>query len=438
MKRMVRKWKRALPWMLTVSMLLGCAMAIYTYRYEQDRYSAAYTFYALPAEESNDDSLQAARMLALECERVSKMDTFRELVLSQADTDGNSYIQVKGVDGTHLIDVQVTGTDQTLVAGLANVAGQELMRYAESSLASAKTTEIQVAFMPQQPSGPNRPAKIIYTILIVFAVCSLLSLLFGDGSEYIHAGFDAGQNLVYTPYLGATIRCKKDVKRFIKKSKISKDQCKLLDSVDRLVLESIRSIAVTLRSKERVKETHSIAVTSLRPDEGKSVFTALLASELAQQGFRVLLVDLQGKSLMLEKMLGADCKADLSEYVLGSKNLADIMTATSYENLLLISRKRQESSASYIVTQPKFTELLSKSTEIFDFVIFNMDPISYSSDASLVSAMAGATILTAKDGLSTVEQINAATQGLCGVANHLMGVVITETAYSNMHLFANE
>lgn len=192
----------------------------------------------------------------------------------------------------------------------------------------------------------------------------------GDGNEYVHAGFDTQDYITEAPYLGALLTCKRDARKFFQKHKPLDRNCMLLDHVNRLVLESVRSIAITLRSKEYDKSTHLVTVTSLRADEGKSVFVALLASELTSQGFGVLVVDLQGKSDALEKMLGACCQYDLSEYISQSKSLVKVMACTGAGNLMLISNKREAQTRNSIAYHPKMAELLQDSTEVFDFVIY--------------------------------------------------------------------
>ena len=72
MKRLRRKWLRALPVIAFFCAAVTLAMAVYTVRWEPERYRAACTVYALPAGQRADaDAAELARMLCRDCDLLS-------------------------------------------------------------------------------------------------------------------------------------------------------------------------------------------------------------------------------------------------------------------------------------------------------------------------------------------------------------------------------
>ena len=242
MRKALLKWRHFLPWTLLLCLASGCLMAAYTWAYEADRYQAVYTFYAAPdAAASQKAPLEAARMLARDCHALTLTDRFRQAVLAAAASDGHTRAGVRGIDGTHLMEVVAIGPDPAYTAGLANAIGRELVARVEDELGAVEAHEIAPATVPAAPCGPNRPMKVVWTLLAAFAVGSLAGCLLGSDRRPLHVN-DPEARCLAAPRMGALADCRREVRRLMADGKKQRGGM-LLDRVDRFIRENVRDCA---------------------------------------------------------------------------------------------------------------------------------------------------------------------------------------------------
>lgn len=436
MKRTARKWRSALPWTALLCFVLGSAMAIYTYCYETDQFRAVFSFFVQPGGAYADKApLEAARMLARDCDALLNTASFRAAVLSRCETDGRCRMAARGVDGTHVVELEATGGDAAMVQTLANAAGDELLARAAGVLHAENAAELERASLPETPYAPNRPLRILWTVLGAFAAGSLLGCIFGSPRKPLGAGPDVQRELA-VPFLGAVLECRADVRRFLRKSKKSLDAGMLSGYMNRLVRENVRSAALLLRLAARACRSNTAVVTGVRTGEGKNAFVALLAMELAQQGFRVLLADMESENPSLGSMLGLRGRADLFDYLSGGATLGETVVATQAAGLCFIDNRHAELSISGIAATERFASFLRSASDNFDFVLLCAAPAAACADAALLGSMAGVTMLAAADGRYTVEELNTLAAQLERAVNCLAGVVFTGTPMRRMRRYA--
>lgn len=423
MSRAALRWRHALPWILCLCLIFGCAMAAYTWGYEADEYRAIYTFYALAGEESAG-SLEAARMFARDCHALTQTESFRERVLAYTKSDGKSRVAVSGIDGTHLLEVSAIGPDKQIVCALANAAGRALVEDAGELLGTRNAQEVTAASVPQTPSGPNRPMKVFWTVVAVFALGSLLGCLFGSEREPLH--FDsAAAAAPGLPVIGAVAEMKKALRRFEKRSKKRRAGGMLLEHVNRLVRENVRAIVLSLRAFRRTGAGNAFVFSGMRDGEEKPQVAALVACEMARQGMRVLLVEMENARSQLSEYLGVEARADLSDYLHGRASLGEVVARPQGSTLCFIDHLHPAEPVSEIAATAGFAAFLKSAKSNFDFVLFNAAPIEDGSDAAMLGMLADATVLMVRDGEYCAQEIAQAVNGLSGVVKRLYGVVFT-------------
>ena len=215
MRKALLKWRHFLPWTLLLCLASGCLMAAYTWVYEPDRYRAVYTFYAAPeAAASQKAPLEAARMLARDCHALTRTDGFRQAVLAHAASDGQTRAGVRGIDGTHMLEVVAVGPDPVYTAGLADAIGRELVARAQDELGATEAHEVAPAEIPAAPCGPDRPMKVVWTLLAAFAIGSLAGCLLGSDRRPLHFD-DAEARCLAAPHMGALADCRREVRRLL-------------------------------------------------------------------------------------------------------------------------------------------------------------------------------------------------------------------------------
>ena len=120
MKKLRQKWLRALPAVAFFCAAVTLAMAVYTFRWEPERYCASCTVYALPAGASSDeDAAELARMLCRDCDLLINTPEFQQKALQNARSDGKTRLYVRQADGGHLLRVEAVGENAGVAAGLS-------------------------------------------------------------------------------------------------------------------------------------------------------------------------------------------------------------------------------------------------------------------------------------------------------------------------------
>lgn len=426
MSRAARRWKHAFAWILCLCLVTGCAMAAFTWLHEPDLYRAVYTLYAMP--KADDAPLEASRMLARDCRALTRTDTFRENVLAKTRSDGQSRVDVQGIDGTHLLELSVVGPTPSVVQSLANAAGRALVQEASDTLGAKDVREITAAALPETPYAPNRPLKTLFAVLAAFGVGSVLSLLFGSEREPLR--FENMAESSALPLLGGMADLRREMRRF-EKGRKKRRVGMLLNHVDRLVREDIRAATLKLRATLGGKGG-CVAITSVRANEQQAAFSALLAGELAAQGFRVLLVEMESQAPLLAELLAVDTRADLSDHLRGRAALRDIVVRPQDSTLCFIDQKHRGQSAVEIVSVPAFAAFLSSARANFDYVLLNAAPMEGCSDAAMLGACADLTVLTARSGVYTARELAHAANEMRGVVKRFGGVVMTAVERENL------
>lgn len=427
MRKAIGRWKGALGWMMLACMLVGCAAAIYVWQYAEDVYSAVYAFYIYPYEETAWTAETVSR-LAQDCQALSETDSFRQSVLSCTRSDGKSYVKVEAVPGTRMVQVKVWGPDASVVSGLANGVGRELCQRATQLLQIARAEEAQPATKPDDPVAPNRVQLVLKAMGIAFAVASLLGCCFGRNREKVH--FDDVEAQAFC--LGAVVDTRHDVKRFLRCAGKKHTNGMLLDHVSRLIRENVREIALMLRSQVGQGRGYSVAFAPVIPDRESAAVAVLTASELASQGFRVLLMEMNGQAPQLHRLLDVQSRADWVDYLQGKAALQEAMVRTKLPQLCFMDMMHPECELADFAAKQTFLALLQGAVDHFDFVLLHAANASASNDAAMLSLLTDGLVLTLRDGSAAMEEVESVARSLTRLGKAANGVVFTGVSLERM------
>lgn len=420
MRAALRKWRHALPWIVLVCVLFGSAMTLYTCFYQADMYRSAYTLYALPnTADAERSPLEGARMLARDLQSLTETEAFRRTVLRSTESDGLSYVQVKGIDGSHMIEVEVIGPDAQIVKGMANAIGRELCAQAPDLLNARSVREMEPAAAVLEPIGPNRPLKIAVTMALVFVLGSLLACVLGSNRQPL--SFDDEQADEF--FLGAIPDLRREMKRYEKLRRRGKVKGTLLDMVSRLMRESLRKTALCVRTAEAGGSV--VLVTAQREDHQTPAVTVLMACELAQQGFRVLLLETDGERGSMSRYLGVKAHADLYDYLKGRAEMGEMLNRTPIETLSFVDALHPNITvADYAATQ-SFADFLASARNHFDLIILHARDMVRASDAAMLSLLADTVLFTVRNRQSTLDEVEDTARILSNLGRPAHGVVFT-------------
>jgi polysaccharide biosynthesis transport protein len=130
----------------------------------------------------------------------------------------------------------------------------------------------------------------------------------------------------------------------------------------------------------------TIATTSSRASEGKSLTSLGIAKTLASTGKKVLLVDADMRSPSVHQMLNAKRSPGLSNLITGASTPAEVVQSTSIQGLWIIAGGPQPPSAAELLSGNRFEVLLATFANEFDHVVVDGPPVMGFADAPLIAS----------------------------------------------------
>ena len=109
--------------------------------------------------------------------------------------------------------------------------------------------------------------------------------------------------------------------------------------IDMASSQASRLINLTNSKVKSPSKTKVLTITSGKGGVGKSTITANIAFLLSQQGLKVAVLDADIGLANMQVLFDVRPQTTFFEYINGTKNLAEIIIQTNYENIFLIAGK---------------------------------------------------------------------------------------------------
>ena len=163
------------------------------------------------------------------------------------------------------------------------------------------------------------------------------------------------------------------------------------------ITEAFRLLRANLEFASVDKPLHTLLVTSVGPEEGKTTSAVNLAVIFAQGGKRVLLVDSDLRRPNVHKQLNIQNWAGLSDLFLGNTN--GVLKSCSWGDIKIsvIPSGPLPPNPSELLGSEKFEKILNKLAENVDIVILDSPP-SIVSDPIIISSKVDGVLLVIKPG----------------------------------------
>jgi capsular exopolysaccharide synthesis family protein len=288
-------------------------------------------------------------------------------------------------------------------AQLANVAG---IQEPDASLVSS-------AEVPLGPSAPQ-PARLL-------AIAGVLSLVLGGVFavllERIRGGFSQPEQIesvVGLPLVGLLPKVRQT--RF-RRSRGGRAEIALTASLDRL------------RGQMRVlgdQRPKLVMVTSALPKEGKSVFSAELARNMAAAGWRVLLLECDFCCPSLAGYLGVQPGPGLCEILSGTAlGATENLIRQPTRNLDVILAGKMRGDSQEMLASRRMSALLDDVRQRYDVVIMDTPPVLPVADALVLGRLADTTLAVVHWEKTPRDALMNSIRLLRGSGASVMGVVMT-------------
>ena len=177
-----------------------------------------------------------------------------------------------------------------------------------------------------------------------------------------------------------------------------------------LAIEAIRSLRTSLHFAGLEAKNNILMITGSSPFAGKTFVSANLAAVIAQAGRRVLLLDGDMRRGTLHQLLGIRAGRGLSDILVGSAELADVVQEGPVPNVDFVSRGQVPPNPSELLMHENFTRLIREIVPAYDLIIIDTPPILAVTDAAVIGHHAGTSLLVARFGLNKTRELALAKQ----------------------------
>jgi capsular exopolysaccharide synthesis family protein len=179
----------------------------------------------------------------------------------------------------------------------------------------------------------------------------------------------------------------------------------------------------------------SMAVTSTRPREGKSITALALARSLARAKRKVVLVDADLRAPSVHRYFGMENDGSgVSNFLAGSDDLDEIIRSTSHDGLSVIAAGPHPPNAADLLTGTRLADLVTRLQERFDHVIVDSSPVIGLADAPLVAAAVEGVIYVVEAREVQAGAARRALQRLETAQANVIGIILTKFEPKHAHL----
>lgn len=263
---------------------------------------------------------------------------------------------------------------------------------------------VDTAVEPLKPIAPKKLQILILSIFLGGFLGTLIALL----RNMMRSGIkDAAQieNELDIPVYATVPRSVVQESRVkLLKKKKSIPILAVKDSDD-IAVESIRSIRTTIHFSLAEAKNNIIAISGPAPEVGKSFIATNLGAILAQGGKKVLVMDGDMRRGYLHKYFNQDTAPGLSELLLGTHTLQQVIKADSYEGLYFISRGKNPSNPAELLSSQKFQALLSELSAQFDHILIDTPPALAVTDGVIIAQAAGVNLLVVRHAKTQMKEL---------------------------------
>jgi capsular exopolysaccharide synthesis family protein len=169
----------------------------------------------------------------------------------------------------------------------------------------------------------------------------------------------------------------------------------------------------------------TILITAPRHREGATTVALGLATTLAKdRDARVLLVEANLRSPVLERTLPAVSEAGLIDYLQGRQPVESIVSRVDATNFSVVAAGHVSNGAAQAIDFELLGEMFARVRPEYDFVVVDSPPVNQYADASVLASKVDGVILVIEADRTPLAEAEAAKRQLERVGARILGVVL--------------
>ena len=167
------------------------------------------------------------------------------------------------------------------------------------------------------------------------------------------------------------------------------------------IVESYKSARSNIMFSLSADDDKLFAVTSYSKGEGKSTISANLAISFSKMEKKVLLVDCDLRRPNIHNIFKIENQAGLSNVIGKMVEFEEVIHRNVLPNLDILPSGTIPPNPSELLCSPKFTNLVKKLYEEYDYIIFDTPPIGVVADALLLKDLLAGFVVVLRERSTT-------------------------------------
>lgn len=192
------------------------------------------------------------------------------------------------------------------------------------------------------------------------------------------------------------------------------------------VAESFQKIVLNIEYLNVDGNYKILQFTSTEPSEGKSTTISNIAYIMANEGKKVLLVDLDLRKPKLNRVFDDYENASLTDYLAGKAKVEDIIQRSDELNIDYIINKESSMAVINLLKSKKLKELLVQLREEYDYILLDSPPVESLSDALYVAKLSDGVIFVVGYGIAKKQTVKDSVESLKSHGATILGSILTQ------------
>jgi len=188
--------------------------------------------------------------------------------------------------------------------------------------------------------------------------------------------------------------------------------------------ESYKAVRTAILLSSAAKHPQNILITSMGPEEGKTVTSVNLAMTIARSGYSVLLIDSDLRKPRIHTIFGLNNLSGLSTYLAGASSDINIVFKRPLTNLSVIPSGPLPPNPSELLGSNRMNDLMKILNEKFDIIIWDSPPLMTVTDSLILSKFLDGTVVITRAGKTTYDIVRRGLKSLDDIKSHVLGIVI--------------
>jgi polysaccharide biosynthesis transport protein len=189
--------------------------------------------------------------------------------------------------------------------------------------------------------------------------------------------------------------------------------------------EAYRSLRTSLQYATESGAPRVLIITSSSAGEGKSTSSMVLASQSAQSGLRVLLVDADLRKPSLHTRFGLPNDSGLSTLLKGQSALETLLHQPQ-EGLSLVTSGPTPANPAELLASPRFRAFMEQAAADYDQVIIDCPPLLGLADVPSIVGLADGVMMVVGAGSTRMGTARASLKRLASARANVLGAVLVK------------